>query len=256
MRKEKTPEDKAAYEAKRAAQRRQWALAHPEQTRRYGRDFYKRNQEKRKSYSREYNRQHREERRAYSREYYRRKKAENPNYVRELNERDKARRLAKGLMPAPRRLPKTEEERRLAWWQYYMENRVKLCRQKLTVYSYKSMAEIKSRIPDRVEEYLRAYPFEEFGDRLIRSTLLRRFSIRPRQAEYEDCYEAGILAYLYSIHRCADMACDYTVPYIRKMIRIYIICALVVYYDSRDLCRRNHFLEIRLDDEEETGRRY
>ncbi len=176
--------------------------------------------------------------------------------MRELNERDKARRLAKGLLPAPHRLPKTEEERRLAWRQYYMENRVKLCRQKLTVYSYKSMAEIKSRIPDRVEEYLRAYPFEEFGDRLIRSTLLRRFSIRPRQAEYEDCYEAGILAYLYSIHRCADMACDYTVPYIRKMIRIYIICALVVYYDSRDLCRRNHFLEIRLDDEEETGRRY
>ena len=133
MRKEKTPEEKAAYEAKRAAQRRQWALAHPEQTRRYGQDFYKRNQEKRKSYSREYNRRHREERWAYSREYYRRKKAENPNYVRELNERDKARRLAKGLLPAPRRLPKTEEERRLAWRQYYMENRVKLCRQKLTV---------------------------------------------------------------------------------------------------------------------------
>ncbi len=251
MKKEKTPQEQAAYEAKRAAQRRQWAIAHPEQTRRYGREFYKRNQEKRKAYSREYNRQHREERHAYAREYYRRKKAENPNYVRELNQRDKERRLAKAAALAARKA----EARRLARHQYYMENRLEICRRLLTEYAYRSIERIKALIPERVEAYLRAYPFEECGDRLIRAVLFRHFQLRSRQAEYEDCYEAGMLAYLYSIHRCAVLECSYTVPYIRKMVRIYVNCALVVYHDTRELCRKNQLSEVRLD-ADPTGRRY
>lgn len=74
MKKQKTPQEQAAYEAQRAAQRRQWAIDHPELTRKYGRDFYKRNREKRIAYSAAYYWQHREERRAYNYAYYRRKK--------------------------------------------------------------------------------------------------------------------------------------------------------------------------------------
>lgn len=71
----------------------------------------------------------------------------------------------------------------------------------------------------------------------------------------DDCYEAGMLAYLYSIHRCAAMGCDYTVRYIRKMVRIYMICALVVYHDVKNLCQTNGFHEIQLD-ADAVGRRY
>lgn len=246
MRQEKTPEEKAAYEAKRAAQRRQWAIAHPEKTRAYGRAFYQRNREKRKAYSNEYNRLHKAERSAYAYAYYRRKKAENPNYVKEMNERRRARRLAAGWQPAPPRIPMTAEERKLARHRYYMENRVELCRKKLTVEAYKSIADVRSRIPGRVEEYLLAYPFEACGHKLI-CAVLRSFGIRRHEAVYADCYEAGMLAYLYSIHRCAALGCDHTIPYIRKMVRIYVGCALVVYHETRELCRNNHFREIRLD---------
>lgn len=254
MRKEKTPEEKAAYEAKRAAQRRQWAIAHPEKTRAYGRAFYQRNREKRKASSNEYNHLHKAERSAYSHAYYRRKKAENPNYVREMNARRRARRLAAGWVPAPPRIPMTVEERKQARHRYYMENRVDLCRKKLTIYAYQSISEIRSRMPGRVEEYLRAYPFEVYGDKLI-SKILREFGIRRHEAVYADCYEAGMLAYLYSIHRCAALGCDYTIAYIRKMVRIYVGCALVVYHEVRELCHGNHFREVRLD-ADEAGRLY
>ena len=35
--------------------------------------------------------------------------------------------------------------------------------------------------------------------------------------------------------------------YIKKMIRIYIICALVIYDESYNICKENGFKEVRLD---------
>ena len=62
-------------------------------------------------------------------------------------------------------------------------------------------------------------------------------------------YDAGMLAYLYTIHRCALLECDYVMPYLRKMIRINIRCARIVYRDSHNLCAINHLSEVRIDAE-------
>ena len=48
--------------------------------------------------------------------------------------------------------------------------------------------------------------------------------IFPAQAHYADCYDAGMLAYLYSVHRCAYMGYAHIEAYTAKMIRIYLIC--------------------------------
>lgn len=240
-----TPGDQAvrgARTAKKQEQQRRWALTHREQTRAYGRAFYRRNTERRKADSREYNRMHREERRSYSKEYYQRKKAENPHYVKELNERSRVYRESY--------LKRNEARHR----QYCKEHKVENCRKTLSNYAYRSMERIKQQFPKAVERYLLLYPFEQYGDRIIRSTLSRN-RIYCSYGEYDDCYEAGMLAYLYSIHRCAAMGCDYTVRYIRKMVRIYMICALVVYHDVKNLCQTNGFHEIRLD-ADTVGRRY
>ncbi len=255
MKKEKTPEELAAYQAKRAAQRRQWAIDHPEKTRAYGRAFYRRNPEKCRASSNLYNQTHREQRRAYDYAYYRRKKAENPNYVKELTDRARARRIAQGWQPKPVSKYATEEERKLARQRRYRENRLQICRKTLTEYAYKSMARVQERASGRIQQYLEAYPFETCGHKLILSVLYRHFSVYPGRAEYDDCYEAGMLAYLYSIHRCADLECDYTVPYIRKLVRIYISCALVVYNEAREICTQNNLRMIQLD-ADPSGRRY
>ena len=229
--------------AKKKRQKQLWAQTHREQNRAYGRAFYQRNREKRKACSIEYYHAHSEQRSQYSKAYYRRKKAEDPNYVKNMNERAaEYRRKYYGRDKDLRRRPDDSDRN------------VKDCQRTLSQYSYKSIETIQAQFPEIVAQYLARYPFEPYGDSAIRRTLHRR-SISPAREEYDDCYEAGMLAYLYSIHRCAAMGCDYTVPYICKIVRIYIVCALAVYHDARNLCRQNGFREIRLDTDA-PGRRY
>ena len=71
--------------------------------------------------------------------------------------------------------------------------------------------------------------------------------IRSSQDVYMECYDAGMLAYLYSIHRCALMGYSHTEYYIIKMIRVLIRCALVVAGEVYNLCRENNLTEFRID---------
>ena len=101
---------------------------------------------------------------------------------------------------------------------------------------------------DRVDEYIARYPFEEYADSYIRKQL-SIYKVYKSHSHYDDCFDAGMMAYLYSIHRCAEMSYSHVEPYIKKLIRIYIICAIVVHNDSKNLCKENNFSEVRLDSE-------
>jgi len=107
---------------------------------------------------------------------------------------------------------------------------------------------VKALYIDRVKEYETRYPFDKYADRYILKQLAI-FRVRPSHSHYADCYDAGMMAYMYSIHRCAEMSYTHVEPYIKKLIRIYIICALVIHDDARNLCRENGFREVRLDAE-------
>ena len=41
-----------------------------------------------------------------------------------------------------------------------------------------------------------------------------------------------MMAYLYSVHRCAYMSYENVEGYIAKMLRIYLLCAIVAYRDA------------------------
>ena len=132
--------------------------------------------------------------------------------------------------------------------EYYEKNRYRLCNYSLNCYCLKAIEKIRNSCPDEVDSYMKSYPFEECAEIFIRRAL-RRHGIYPSHGVYDDCYDAGMMAYLYSIHRCAAMKYTHTQAYIKKMIRVYIICAIVIYYEAKNLCRTNGLREIRLDAE-------
>lgn len=233
-----TPEE---YKARRYAERRAWAKANPEKTRAYGRKHYRENTQKRIANSVSYYHAHKAERSAYSKAYYRRKKLEDPNYLKSRNERSKARRSllkAEREAGAPCRLPPAE--------QTMLERKIRHCYLTLNRDVFTAMARDRTASGSRVDAYLKKYPFEQVAARAIR-VKIAGFGISRGKGEYDDCYDAGMLAYLYTMHRCAALNCDYVIPYLLKMIRIYIRCALVIYRDSHNICRVNNLKECNID---------
>lgn len=240
------------YKARRYAQSRQWALDNPERTRGYGRDFYQRNKEKRKAYSRKYNELHKEERKAYRREYYHRKKAEDPFYIKKLNERKKKKRQGNNmssLVPTVSRNSVTGRKRKTLTPEEKYEKLVRACRKTLNEYLYKSLERDRAVNAEKIQEYFARYPFDSYAEGAIKRRL-GRLGIYKNKAMYDDCYDAGVMAYMYSIHRCGASGYDYFLPYMYKMIRIYILCALIIYNDSKNICKINGMKQICIDKEE------
>lgn len=223
-----TPEE---YKARRYAQRRAWALANPEKTRSYGRKHYRKNTAARIRNSSTYYYAHKAARSAYSKDYYRKRKAQ--------LEAEKH-----GAAPAPRRNYTPLVIRQVM---SPAERKMRRCERTLNRYAYDAMARAKSLCEKKVDAYFERYPFER-AERAVKRYLFR-FGIRRDSGMYDDCYDAGMLAYLYSIHRCAVIDCVNVDGYLCKMIRIYILCALVLYRDSENLCRENGLHLVRIDDE-------
>jgi len=137
-------------------------------------------------------------------------------------------------------------KRRIKSKNYYEKNKYRLCNNKLNFYSFYAIEQIQENCKETVNEYFERYPFEMYAENYILKELYKK-NIYSTQDKYADCYDAGMIAYLYSICRCAYMKYNHTEAYIKKMVRVYIICALVVYTDTYNLCRENGFQEVRLD---------
>ena len=129
---------------------------------------------------------------------------------------------------------------------YYERHKVELCKKTLDQYMPQSIKEINARIPEKINIYYKDFPYEIYAEPVIKKRM-HYWKIRENCLEYQECYSAAMQGYLYSIHRCA--LCNYTYAefYIRKMINIAIICALVATSEEKKM--------IRLDDEK-NGRRY
>ena len=111
---------------------------------------------------------------------------------------------------------------------------------------YRAMEKVKGRREKEVNRLYEKYPYDGFAEKRLHQ-LLKHKHIYEGQGHYADCVSAGMLAYMYSIHRCADMGYTNVEGYIAKMLRIYIICAIVVYKDAENLCAENGFRQIRID---------
>ena len=129
---------------------------------------------------------------------------------------------------------------------YYARNRECICRKVIGEYCYRAIERGCRNHAERADLLLLKYPFEDVAEHCIKRTL-RIMHIFPAQAHCADCYDAGMLAYLYSVHRCAYMGYAHIEAYTAKMIRIYLICAKVAFYEANQLCRENQLYEVRLE---------
>ena len=232
---------------KRRARRRAYYWAHREEMRRQQKERYQSiDKAVHAARVRKYRQTHREQCLAAQRAY----RAKNREHIREMRRRyreenrDKIRAAQREYWYANRE--RLLEEKRA----YYQANRYRICRNKLEHDCFRSMAAVQTQCRERVERYMERWPFEQFADGRIKGQL-RRWGIYPQNKLYGDCYDAGMLAYLYSVHRCALMEYLYVEQYIAKMIRILVICALNVGREAEHLCQVNGFRLCLLDSRRE-----
>lgn len=129
---------------------------------------------------------------------------------------------------------------------YFQRHCVSISRKTIGEYCYCAIERVRQECPEEVEQLLEQYPFVGFASKCLRRQL-QRLHIYPSQAWYDDCYDAGMMAYLYTIHRCAYMGYSYVEAYMTKIIRIYLRCAVIVFRDTQNLCRDNNLQELNLD---------
>lgn len=110
-------------------------------------------------------------------------------------------------------------------------------------YSYRAMEKVRERCEKEVNGLYEKFPYDGFAEKKLHQ-LLKRKRIYEGQGYYADCVSAGMLAYMYSIHRCADMGYTNVEGYIAKMLRIYIICAIVVYKDAESFALKMVFAKL------------
>ena len=200
------------------------------------------NKESFKAYNKKYREEHIEKRLEKSQEYWYANRKHLLEQKKEYRINNKEKLAARGKEYQENNRAKIAQYRK----NYYEKNKYTLCYNTINRDCFKSMEQIKQLCPNSVNKYMLRYPFEEHAERYIKRELYGNRIFSSREL-YDDCYDAGMLAYLYSIHRCAFMNYEHTIAYIRKMIRIYIICAIVVYFDARNICKANGFREVRLD---------
>lgn len=129
---------------------------------------------------------------------------------------------------------------------YYERNRWKICNYFINIYMPKAIDTIHKKIPEKVSVLYQKYPYETYGDLPIKRRL-RICKIKENQMEYQECYDAAMEAYLYSIHRCAFCDYEYVAYYIKKMISVAIICGINIAQESKHLCKVNGFKQVNLD---------
>lgn len=225
--------DLTPAQAKRQARQKAYYQAHRDEMRQQQREYYQSvDKAVHAARVREYRRKNHDAYLAYRREY----RAKNKERFTEYNRRSREKRKAKR--------EESQQERRITAVRqrdsrtYYERNRYDLCRRRLGEECFRAMEKVKAVCPERIERYLEQWPFDAYADRRIKSQLWW-WRIYPQHHLYDDCYDAGMLAYLYSIHRCAMMEYQHVNQYIAKMVRIFVICALNAGRETENLCREN-----------------
>lgn len=220
-------------QAKRQARQKAYYQAHRDEVRRQQREYYQSiDKAVHAARVREYRRKNHDAYLAYRREY----RARNRERFAEYNRRCREKRREQSA--ERRRKPQIAAAGQKDSRTYYERNRYELCRRRIGEECFRAMERVKRACPERIERYLEQWPFDSYADRRIKSQLLW-WHIHPQHRLYDDCYDAGMLAYLYSIHRCAMMEYQHVRQYIAKMVRIFVICALNAGRESENLCREN-----------------
>ena len=112
----------------------------------------------------------------------------------------------------------------------------------------------RMKAPELMIKYYEKFPFDHYAEPHIKRNL-RVNKIWEHNLAYQECYEAGILAYMYSISRCVYSKIENVEGYIRKMIRISFVWGIIIFDEGRNICSQNGFSRVHVDSPE-NSRKY
>lgn len=120
----------------------------------------------------------------------------------------------------------------------------------LHIYSYNSIERIVIKYKVDINELCERYNYQYyFKDNFMR--VCSYYRVRISSYQYQECYDACMTAYLYSLCHCAiSMKRDedgYVTAYIRKLMKIYIVAALTICNETNNICKINGFKRIDAD---------
>lgn len=133
---------------------------------------------------------------------------------------------------------------------YYEENRYELCKRKMEIYIPKSIDKVFKIMPKTVSEYLTQYIYDERFESYARY-VLKRMGVSASRDYYDECISNTYQGYIYSICMCAmyGYTGTHVNNYIKKMIRVTIICGINTFDEVRHICKENNLSVKYLDDD-------
>ncbi len=134
---------------------------------------------------------------------------------------------------------------------YFRKNRIAIYKKLLDVYAFTAIRKVREQESSCVEKLFLKYPYEEYCEKYFKRLCAINRIYQGKYA-YQECYDACQLAYMYSIHRCS-VSCNNTIDgyvgaYIKKIMKIYFIAAIVICDETGNICKENGFSHITMDD--------
>ena len=121
----------------------------------------------------------------------------------------------------------------------------------LNIYSYNGIARVTAQMGDTITYMYNDYPYERYFFPYFKK-LCYKYAIRQCSYLYQECYDAGMLAYMYSICRCSVMKdkgnAEHVKAYIWKLVRIYFIAAIVIEKEFINVCREKGYKQVDCND--------
>lgn len=122
----------------------------------------------------------------------------------------------------------------------------------LSDYSYNAIDRMKNRYSDAIDEMYKQYSYNEYLQPYFKH-LCYIYRIRENAYLYQECLDAAMLAYMYSICRCSILKdrdnSEHVKAYIWKMVKIYFVAAIVISNDSGILCKENGFRQVNCNED-------
>lgn len=135
--------------------------------------------------------------------------------------------------------------------EYYQKNKIKICKRLLNKYSTKAIKRITSNNTETVNNMYEKYPYAEYSLKYSKK-LCYKYRVHSTDYRYQECMDAAMLAYMYSICQCSikDYKDDkeHVTAYIRKVTQIYFMAAITISEETRNICIENGFRQVNVDE--------
>ena len=133
--------------------------------------------------------------------------------------------------------------------QYYEKHRYEIAVKMIEEYFPNTIKRLQKEIPEKMEQYLNQYSYDWYLEKYTKAMLVH-YGVGKAKIYYQECYSNTFLGYMFSIGMCAYSGYEgeHVKNYIKKMIRVSIICGINASNEVAHICRVNNLRVLYLDD--------